>query len=120
MLRRQVTVQSGTSAKQSFVCTVYAHDGPQNSAATDRWYALDDLQRFLRDEVVYDSESSMLNREVEKNTAGLNARKWQELVRQYNTTLQGLSYHVRDLNVKADTLFANAEMIRRETGLLLI
>lgn len=86
----------------NFVGRVFSQDG--GKMPEDRWYVLDDVQAYFR---------NVYGRQV--NELADLSRPWQTLVRRYNTTLQGLSYHVRDMNVLPDTLFVDADTLRRTT-----
>lgn len=95
---------SFTSETHDFVGTVFTND----DRPEDRWYRVSDVQAYF---------ISALNvvpaflQAAENN----NQKQWQELVRRYNTTLQGLSYQVRDLNVLPTTMFVNAETLQKHS-----
>lgn len=71
------------------MCTVYRHgDDPR-----DVWYRVDDVEKALGAETI---------------SQALTRRTWSDLVRRYNASLHGLSYHVRDHQVFAPTMFVSA------------
>jgi hypothetical protein len=120
MLRRNVLVHvkpqaseagatcgnSFTTETHEFVGTVYAHEG-DDSRPADRWYLASDLKSYFQN--AYGDEPAFL-----RNPA--TSKPWQYLVRRYNTTLQGLSYQVRDLAVMPDSRFVNAETLKAQSG----
>lgn len=107
LFRRRVSVRKPNGLSTSFSGVAYTHDGPRNSIAHDRWYQVNDVVKYLEEEgVKIDVEDEREER----------IKPWHELVRKYNTTLQGLSYDVRDLKVSSQDRFMNAEFVQEKTG----
>lgn len=71
---------------------------------------MNDVQKYLEKESI--PKMNLTDEREER------IKPWHELVRKYNTTLQGLSYDVRDLKVTSQDRFVNAEFVKEKTGLI--
>lgn len=97
---------------RQFVCTVYRQDDANDAGGgsgggdpRDIWYRVDDVEKAVG---------------VDTIAPAMTRRTWADLVRRYNATLHGLSYHVRDHQVFAPTMFVSAaELEARCAGLRL-
>lgn len=108
MLSRRITVRIPNKQNiYTFAGLIYEHGDAIIAMPEDRWYALRDLRSFVNEH----SKTDDTMRSIETES-----KPWEALVRQYNTTLMGLSYHERRVKVLPNTRFVNAASLRRITG----